>query len=249
MIDVTDLNFQAQVIEASRSALVVVDLWAPWCGPCRQLGPILEEVVQARHPKVILAKVNVDENPQISARFSVQSIPAVYALSNEKVVDGFVGAKSKSAVEQFIDALLPTEADLLVDKGDEVSLRQALALDPDHVRAIECLATILVDRGDLDEAESLMGRVAETQVTRKLAARCRLVRDQIVSGQSNPSERNPKNAQVPGEEDLENQLKDLLDLIPQDPEAKRRYLDILATLDDSSPLVPRYRKELASKIF
>ena len=91
-IDVTDATFQTEVIDRSKTAAVVVDLWAPWCGPCRTLGPILEKVTDATNGEVVLVKVNVDENPGVSQAFQVQSIPAVYALKNGEVVDGFVGA-------------------------------------------------------------------------------------------------------------------------------------------------------------
>ena len=90
----------------SQTTPVVVDLWAPWCGPCKTLGPILEEVISATGGKVVLAKVNVDENPAIAGAFQVQSIPAVYAVSEAKVVDGFMGAVHESQVKQFVDRLV-----------------------------------------------------------------------------------------------------------------------------------------------
>ena len=98
---------------------MVVDLWAPWCGPCTTLGPILERVVDATEGAVTLVKVNVDENPSISASFQVQSIPAVFALKDGKVVDGFIGAQPEAAVTEFVAKLTPapSEADLLVEEG------------------------------------------------------------------------------------------------------------------------------------
>ena len=117
---------------------VVVDLWAPWCGPCQTLGPIIERVVDATDGAVALAKVNVDENPAISASFQVQSIPAVFAMKDGKVVDAFIGALPEAAVAEFVARLTPTpsEADLLVDEGvragTEEPLRRALELQPDH---------------------------------------------------------------------------------------------------------------------
>src|SRR5205823_9305381 len=138
VLEITDATFEADVIERSKAVPVVVDLWAPWCGPCRTLGPIIERVVDATEGRVELVKVNVDENPRISATFQVQSIPAVYALKDRKVVDGFIGALPEPAVAEFVGGLAPseTEADLLVAKGDEASLRQALELDPDHEGAV-----------------------------------------------------------------------------------------------------------------
>ena len=98
-VDVTDATFQTEVLDRSASHPVVVDLWAPWCGPCRTIGPILERVTDATDGEVVLVKVNVDENPGISKAFQVQSIPAVYALRNGEVVDGFVGAQPEHVID------------------------------------------------------------------------------------------------------------------------------------------------------
>src|SRR6202035_4031058 len=107
---------------------VVVDLWAEWCGPCKTLGPILEKVVGETDGAVELVKVDVDTNRQVAGAFQVQSIPAVYAFSKGKVVDGFVGALAEPAVREFVGRLVaaPSEADQLVAVGDEASLRAAL---------------------------------------------------------------------------------------------------------------------------
>ncbi|MBA3287565.1 MAG: thioredoxin, partial [Acidimicrobiia bacterium] len=129
-IDVTDATFDEQVILASAQQPVVVDLWAEWCGPCRTLGPIIEKVVDATDGKVVLAKVDIDANPGISKAFQVQSIPAVYALRDGQVVDGFVGAYPEHEVQRFVDGLLPTaeqdEVAQLLAAGDEASLRTVL---------------------------------------------------------------------------------------------------------------------------
>ena len=129
-VDVTDASFETDVLERSLSATVVVDLWASWCGPCRVLGPILEKVV-AETPGVELVKIDVDANPRSAATFQVQSIPAVYAIRDRKVVDSFVGALPEPALRQWIAGLnpAPSEVDRLVAAGDEASLRQALELD------------------------------------------------------------------------------------------------------------------------
>ena len=110
-IDVTDATFQTEVVDRSMSNVVVVDLWAPWCGPCKTLGPIIEKVVGATDGKAVLVKINVDENPAISQAFRVQSIPAVYALKDGQVVDGFMGAYPSTRSREFVERLLPTEAE------------------------------------------------------------------------------------------------------------------------------------------
>src|SRR5215212_3948516 len=177
-VDVTDVSFEADVLQRSHEVPVLVDLWAPWCGPCRTLGPVLEEVVDATEGKVALTKVNVDENPQISAAFRVQSIPAVYALKDGKVVDGFIGAQPKPAVEKLVESLLPSEeeaeVDRLVQAGDEPSLRRALDLDPDHAGAVVALAELLVGDGRGDEAMSVLARIPESAETRRVGAQARL---------------------------------------------------------------------------
>ncbi len=110
MTDVTDATFEELVLNRSNEVPVVVDLWAPWCGPCRTLGPIIEEVVAATDGKVELVKVNVDDNPRVAASFSVQSIPAVFALRDKSVVDHFIGALPQKAVEEFVSALIARES-------------------------------------------------------------------------------------------------------------------------------------------
>jgi putative thioredoxin len=234
MADVTDATFETTVIERSKEVPVVVDLWAPWCGPCRTLGPIIERVVESKAGAVELAKVNIDENPQVAAAFQVQSIPAVYALRDGKVVDGFVGALPEAQVAEFLDRLVPapSEADQLVERGDEASLRQALDLQPDHPAAVIALAGLLVDRSEPEEALALLARIPETAEARALAARARL------------SER-----EVDVADDAEALLDSLLDRVRDDEDARREYLDLLEALGPDDPRTLRYRKALSARLF
>ncbi len=151
-VDVTDATFQTEVVEKSATVPVVIDLWAPWCGPCRTLGPIIEKVIDETDGEVVLVKVNVDENPAISRAFQVQSIPLVIAVKDGQAIDGFLGAQPETAVRDFVLGLLPTEQetaiDALVAAGDEASLRQALELEPGHEGAVVALAELLVDKGE-----------------------------------------------------------------------------------------------------
>ena len=123
MIDVTDATFEHEVLARSAEVPVVVDLWAPWCGPCLTLGPIIERVVDATDGAVALAKVNIDENPQVAGSFRVQSIPAVFALRDGAVVDSFIGAQPEEVVEQFVGRLAPAPSavDLLVAEGEDLA--------------------------------------------------------------------------------------------------------------------------------
>ena len=116
-IDVTDATFQVEVLDRSNSVTVIVDLWAPWCEPCKTLGPILEKHCDATNGQVVLAKVNVDENPSISMAFQVQSIPAVFIMQNGSVLDGFVGMKPEHVIKELIESLLP---------GGEAALQPAV---------------------------------------------------------------------------------------------------------------------------
>ena len=142
MTDATDATFEQDVIERSRQVPVVVDFWAEWCGPCRQLGPALEAAVEATEGKVELVKVDVDANPRTAVAHRVQSIPAVKAFRDGRMVDEFVGALPREAVDSFLRGLLPSEVDELVAKGDEESLRRALELQPDHPGALGALARL-----------------------------------------------------------------------------------------------------------
>jgi putative thioredoxin len=172
--DVTESEFQTAVIDRSREVPVVVDFWAPWCGPCRQLTPALERAAEARKGQVELVKVNTDENQMLSQAFQIQGIPAVKAFKNGREVAQFVGAAPPARVEAFFDTLVPSEAEQLVDKGDEQSLRRALELEPGRRDAAVRLAKLLHERGEKEEALKLVESIDNDFVAEGLAARIRL---------------------------------------------------------------------------
>ncbi|MGH2888309.1 MAG: tetratricopeptide repeat protein [Solirubrobacteraceae bacterium] len=173
-MDVTDSTFQTAVIERSNALPVVVDFWAEWCAPCRQLGPVLERAVAARAGKVELAKVDVDSSPQVARAFAIQSIPAVKAFRDARVVAEFLGAQPPAAVDAFLDSLAPSEADQLVAAGDEASLRRAVELEPSRADAAVPLARMLHAHGDTDGALALLREVPGNFAADGLAARIAL---------------------------------------------------------------------------
>ena len=234
-VDVTDATFQTEVVERSKSATVVIDLWAPWCGPCRTLGPIIEKVVDETDGEVVLVKVNVDENPQISRAFQVQSIPLVIAVKDGEAVDGFLGAQPEAAVRDFVQGLLPTEQetaiDALVASGDEASLRKALELDAGNEAAVVALAELLVEKGESEEALALLARIPENAETRRVAALARL------------------GDEAPTTDDLDEKLTALLERVKDDDAARQEYVDLLEVMGADDPRTAGYRKALTARLF
>lgn len=236
-MDVTDASFETEVLERSTEVPVVVDLWAAWCGPCRTLGPMLERVVGETEGRVALVKVDVDANPRVAATFQVQSIPAVYALRDRKVVDSFIGALPEPAVRQFVGSLAPaqSEADELAAAGDETSLRRALELEPANEKAALGLAGLLVEKGgtdNRDEALALLARVPETSEVRRIAALARVGEELNGVGGG-----------------VEAKLDALLDQVKDDEDARQEFVDLLEVLGPDDPLTARYRRALTARLF
>lgn len=234
MVDVTDATFQEQVLARSSEVPVVVDLWAPWCGPCRTLGPMIEASVAATNGAVELAKVNVDENPKVAGAFAVQSIPAVFAIKDGKVVDNFIGALPQKEIDAFIARLgsPQTPADELVAQGDEASLRAALELRRDHREAVLSLATLLVEKGSFDEVHELLARIPETAQSRHIGAQAHLGEKGISL-----------------DDDVTARLDALLMRVREDETARQEYVDLLEALGPDDPRTATYRRRLASSLF
>jgi putative thioredoxin len=177
IFDTSEATFEQDVIERSHEMPVVVDFWAEWCGPCRQLTPVLERLVSEHEGEVALAKLDTDANQQLAAAFGIQGIPAVKAFKDGRIVSEFVGAQPPANVERFLDELLPSEADALVESGDEAGLRAALQLEPGRADAAVPLARILHERGEDEEALEVLGNVGGSFAADGLAARIRLEGD------------------------------------------------------------------------
>jgi putative thioredoxin len=175
-IDVTEATFDRDVVELSKETPVVVDFWAEWCGPCKQLSPALEAAEASRGGRVLLAKVDIDSNPALSRRFDVQGIPAVKAFADGQVKSEFTGAVPKAQVEAFFDALVPSKADELLERGDELSLREAAELDPRRADVAVALGRARIERGAEDEALAAVEGHSEDFGAQGIAARVRLGR-------------------------------------------------------------------------
>src|SRR3954452_11838918 len=180
--DVTEATFEQDVIQRSHEVPVVVDFWAAWCGPCRQLTPALESAVREREPEVDLAKLDTDANQRLAAAFRIQGIPAVKAFragmgGDELVVDYFVGAQPHAQVARCLDGLVPSEADALVAAGGDPELRRALELEPNRADARVALARLLRERGENEAALELLANTAGSYAAEGLAARIRLEND------------------------------------------------------------------------
>lgn len=170
--DGTDQSFMADVVEASKGAPVLVDFWAPWCGPCKSLGPVLEKVVNDQKGKVKLVKVNIDENPQIAGQLGVRSIPAVFAFDKGRPVDAFQGALPESQIREFISKLMGgtdqgqqlkqalEEAGKLLQSGDIAQAAQyygaVVEADPENIEAIAGLARCYLANGDAERAAQIL---------------------------------------------------------------------------------------------
>ena len=233
VIDVTDATFQKEVLDRSKTTPVVVDLWATWCGPCKTLGPILEKVVGATGGKVVLAKIDVDKSPGVARAFQVQSIPAVYALKDGQVVDGFMGALPEHAVKEFVDKLAPggavVDVATLLARGDEASLREALKMEPTNEEVVLALAVMLLSRDDVTDALEILQRVPQTPKVAMLVERAK--------------------AMFVPQDDYATQLDALLPLVKADEEARKRFLEILETMGPGDPRTATYRRKMTGMLF
>jgi putative thioredoxin len=215
---------------------------------------VIEKAVEATNGAVELAKVNIDENPRISASFGVQSIPAVFVIHKRQVIDHFVGALPPAEVQAFVEALVttPTEADILATAGDEESLRKALQLQPDHAGAVVALAALLVERRETDEALAVLARIPETSDTRRVAAAARLAAVGTASASPVADGTGPDGTQAeqqPGGGAIEGRLDALLDRVRDEDGARQELVDILETMDPDDPRRAKYRRALASRLY
>jgi putative thioredoxin len=245
VIDVSEQDFEREVIERSRTTPVVVDFWAEWCAPCRALGPMLEQAAADRDGKVVLAKLDTDANPQLAQAFGIQGIPAVKAFKDGRIVDEFVGLQPPANVERFFDGLLPSEADALVAQGDEEALRQALEIEPGRADAALALAALMHRRGESEEALEVLSNVGGSFAADGLAARIRLEQAEDVDLDDAFS--------ALDEGDTERAVELLLDALPSadghKDDLRRVVVGILDQLGVEHPLARDARRRLAAALY
>jgi putative thioredoxin len=248
--DVSEQDFQQKVLERSKQVPVVVDFWAEWCGPCRTLGPALEDAVRRRGGEIELVRLDTDANQRLAQQFQIQSIPAVKAFRDGKVVAEFIGAQPPAAIESFLNQIVPSKADRLAEAGDEASLREALELDPRHAPAAIGLGRLLLGRGDAEEARQVLGAFPHDFIADGLAARAELSlaengasADELQAAFSSWDEGKPGVA-------LETLQRVLA--AEQDPERKdllrRVMVAIFTELGADHPLAREHRRRLASAL-
>jgi putative thioredoxin len=247
-LDVTEETFEQDVIERSRSMPVVVDFWAAWCGPCRQLTPVLEQAVEKHGDEMVLAKLDTDANPGVAARYDIRGIPAVKAFRDGRVVDEFTGAVPPATVEAFLERLLPSEASGLVEAGDEDSLRLAIELEPGRADARVALAKILLDRGQSEEAFELLRPVEHDPAAAGLLARTELAADPDAPASVAPALEALDRADF--EAALEGLLAAVTDAQGETRDRVRRVMvGIFTQLGTEHPLSVSYRRQLARALY
>jgi putative thioredoxin len=245
-MDVTEATFQADVIDRSHEVPVIVDFWAAWCGPCRQLSPIIEQAVERRDGAVVLAKVDIDANPNLAQQHRVMSIPLVKGFRDGQAVAEFVGLQPPPAIEAFIDRLVPSEVDRLVREGDEASLREAIEREPGHVGARVALARLLLDEGRRAEVGEVLEPVAFDQGAAALLSRIRL------ADIDQPDVQAGLAALDRGQ--TEQGLAHLVDAVRvAGPELRddlrQALLGVFAELGEHHPLSVRFRRRLAQALY
>ena len=280
-VDVSEQDFEQSVVQRSHEVPIVIDFWAPWCGPCRTLGPTLEKLAEEQQGKFILAKINIDENPMLAQAFQIQSIPAVKAVRNGALAGEFLGAQPEPNVRRFIEQLMPSEAESLAveaqrleeagkAQGAESLYRAALAKEANQPLALLGLARVLVQRGEENDAQTLLTRIPNTvpehPAAQQLLAQLRLkqtgasagdeqkYRDRLAADQNDLDARFELSQVLAAVGRFEEALTELLTIVKKDRKfrdegARKAMLEIFEVIGARSDLAEHYRSELAKVLF
>lgn len=272
IIDVTEADFQYQVIEYSQQVPVVVDFWAEWCGPCRTLGPLLEGLAQEARGDFRLAKVNVDQNPNLAIRYAVRSIPAVKAFRNGEMIAEFLGVQPEARIREFIRSIAPNESDLLLEKGNsllelrqasdaEKAFRQVLDKNTDSPAALLGLAKSLLMQGRNHESQAILANFPTSRETTHAETLLPLANAFNYSDANQFAENDDPLApafynsiRLVKRGNIEAALDGLLDILRVDKnyrkgEVRKVVVAILELLGNKDPITAQYRNELASILF
>jgi putative thioredoxin len=267
VIEVDESNFEREVLARSQDAPVVIDFWAPWCAPCRTLGPTLERLASESQGAWVLAKVNVDENQRLGASFRVQSIPAVKAVYQGKIVDEFVGALPEAQIRTWLKRFLPQSGSSLLEAAQELEARDPqeaaaryrliLGEDPQNAEAMFNLGRLLILQGEHEGLETLR----QVPIGAPLYARAQAMlpladflaaADQPAEGDS--AQRYKQAADLARGGAYAGAMGELLAIVARDRAfhddgARKALLGLFAALGDEDPLVPTHRRKLANTLF
>jgi putative thioredoxin len=261
VIEVTDQTFPTAVLEESRSRPVVVDFWAAWCQPCRMIGPVLERLAEEYKGQFVLAKLDVDANPQASAAFGIQSIPAVKAFRDGQPVSEFIGALPEQSIRQWLQAILPSQADALVERAAQAEqerrieeaerlYRDALALQPNHPGAALGLGGVLAMRGDAEGAREVLSALRPDPEAERILAAIEVSEWASPNGDSPLSKAEEAAAEGRFQEALEVFLAAVQNGTPEEKQrARDAMLKVFAVLGEDDPLTGEYRRRLATALF
>lgn len=274
--DITDDTFATEVLAESNKRPVIVDFWAPWCGPFRVLGPIIERVAAEYGDALVLAKLNTDENPKVAMAYGIQGIPAVKAFRDGKVVAEFTGAIPEARVRAFFQQLAPSAADRAATStasmllngdvdGAERSFRALLEAQPANAEALVGLAAILASRGETEEAERLLDRAPTDRRARAMKHRIFLDRfaarhaAEDLQGEAAANPKDPRaryrwGVMLAAREQFEAALDELIESVRLDRSfadgaARKAALAVFDILGLDSPVTREYQRRLSSVLF